>query len=139
MFPIFWSRMVIMFPLNITVAANSALDATRMLQLKTVAPQMKPAGQASSFELTTLLNGEPVAWAPYDVHQFVLKTDWSYFKHDHPGEASELGVGSVRSSFMFPAAGDYVLFQFLETGVQVGTETLRPTLRFPGIVQVSET
>jgi hypothetical protein len=114
---------------------DGALEKVRQLELQATTPSIKPAGQASTFELTTLLGGKPVAWNPYEVHQFALKTDWSYFKHDHP-DVQELGVGSVRSNFKFPSSGEYVIFQFLETGVRVAGEKLRPTLRLPGVLSV---
>ena len=129
-------RFVQVFNLGVEVAASNKLEAMRRLELQSVAPSVKAAGQSSSFDLTTLLDGKPVAWNPYYVHQFVLKTDWSYFKHDHPKNLRELGVGSVRSNFKFPSAGEYVVYQFLETGVRVGSDKLRPVLRLPGIVQV---
>ena len=59
-----------------------------------------------------------------------------YLKHDHPKNLRELGVGSVRSNFKFPSAGEYVVYQFLETGVRVGADKLRPVLRLPGVVQI---
>ena len=130
-------RFVQVFNLGLEVAGSAKLEAVRRLELQPITPVVKAAGQASSFELTTLLDGKPVAWNPYYVHQFVLKTDWSYFKHDHPKNLRELGVGSVRSNFKFPMAGEYVVYQFLETGVRVGSgEKLRPVLRLPGVVQV---
>jgi hypothetical protein len=117
-------------------AADGKLDGLRKLELQASTPTIKAAGQVSNFDLTTLLNGKPVAWNPYYVHQFILKTDWSYFKHDHPGDVRELGVGSVRSNFKFPSAGEYVVYQFVESGVQVAGERLRPVLRFPGVLNV---
>lgn len=129
-------RFVQIFNLGLEVAASAKLEAVRRLALQSVQPSIKTAGQASSFDLTTLLDGKPVAWSPYYVHQFVLKTDWSYFKHDHPKNLRELGVGSVRSNFKFPASGEYVVYQFLETGVRVGSDKLHPVLRLPGVVQV---
>ena len=129
-------RFVQVFNLGMEVAASSKLEAMRRLELQAIAPNVKAAGQSVSFDLTTLLDGKPVAWNPYYVHQFVLKTDWSYFKHDHPKNLRELGVGSVRSNFKFPSAGEYVVYQFLETGVRVGADKLRPVLRLPGVVQV---
>jgi hypothetical protein len=116
-------------------APNSTLEKVRQLELQATTPVLKPAGQVSTFDLRTLLAGKPVAWNPYETHQFAIKTDWSYFKHDHP-EVEELGVGSVRSSFKFPTSGEYVIFQFLETGVQVAGEKLRPTLRLPGVLRI---
>jgi hypothetical protein len=116
-------------------AANSMLEKVRQLELQATAPTIKPAGQVSTFDLTTLLGGKPVAWNPYETHQFAIKTDWSYFKHDHP-DVDELGVGSVRSKFKFPTSGEYVIFQFLETGVKVDGEKLRPTLRLPGVLRI---
>jgi hypothetical protein len=116
-------------------APNSMLEKVRQLELQATTPVLKPAGQVSSFDLTTLLAGKPVAWNPYETHQFAIKTDWSYFKHDHP-DVDEIGVGSVRSKFKFPTSGEYVIFQFLETGVQVAGEKLRPTLRLPGVLRI---
>ena len=130
-------RFVQVFNLGLEVLGSAKLEVVRRLELQPAAPSVKAAGQASSFDLTTLLDGKPVAWNPYYVHQFVLKTDWSYFKHDHPKNLRELGVGSVRSNFKFPTSGEYVVYQFLETGVRVGSgEKLRPVLRLPGVVQV---
>jgi hypothetical protein len=125
-------RFVQVFPLGIEGKAQAnQLSDRRRLELKRARANPKPAGQRSSFELTTLLDGKPAPWNPYYVHQFVLKTDWSYFKHDHPKDVQELGVGSVQSGFSFPSAGEYVVYQFLESGVQVGGNRLRPVLRFP--------
>ena len=129
-------RFVQVFNLGLEVAASAKLEGVRRLALQSVPPTIKAAGQSSSFDLTTLLDGKPVAWSPYYVHQFVLKTDWSYLKHDHPKNLRELGVGSVRSNFKFPTSGEYVVYQFLETGVRVGTDTLRPVLRFPATLQI---
>ena len=129
-------RFVQVFNLNLEVAASSKLEAVQRLELQAAAPIVKAAGQTSSFELTTLLDGRPVAWNPYYVHQFVLKTDWLYFKHDHPKNLRELGIGSVRSNFKFPSSGDYAVYQFLETGVRVAETKLYPVLRLPGVVQV---
>jgi hypothetical protein len=117
------------------VSPNGALEKVRQLELQATTPVLKPAGQVSTFDLTTLLAGKPVAWNPYETHQFAIKTDWSYFKHDHP-DVNELGVGSVRSKFKFPSSGEYVIFQFLETGVQVAGEKVRPTLRLPGVLRI---
>ena len=116
-------------------AMNNMLEKVRQLELQATTPTIKPAGQVSTFDLTTLLAGKPVAWNPYETHQFAIRTDWSYFKHDHP-DTDELGVGSVRSKFKFPTSGEYVIFQFLETGVQVAGEKLRPTLRLPGVLRI---
>lgn len=129
-------RFVQVFGMDVKgVAADGALEKVRQLELQATTPVLKPAGQVSSFDLTTLLAGKPVAWNPYETHQFAIKTDWSYFKHDHP-DTDELGVGSVRSKFKFPTSGEYVIFQFLETGVQVAGEKLRPTLRLPGVLRI---
>jgi hypothetical protein len=129
-------RFVQVFNLNVAVTASAKLTELRRLELQRVTPSVKAVGQSSSFDLTALLDGQPIAWNPYYVHQFVLKTDWSYFKHDHPKNLRELGVGSVRSNFKFPSSGEYVVYQFLETGVRVGTQNLRPVLRLPGVVQI---
>ena len=129
-------RFVQVFGMDVKgVAANGVLDKVRQLELQATTPTIKAAGQVSSFDLTTLLTGKPVAWNPYETHQFAIKTDWSYFKHDHP-DTEELGVGSVRSKFKFPSSGEYVIFQFLETGVKVAGEKLRPTLRLPGVLRI---
>jgi hypothetical protein len=129
-------RFVQVFGMDVKgVAPNGALEKVRQLELQASTPTIKPAGQVSTFDLTTLLGGKPVAWNPYETHQFAIKTDWSYFKHDHP-DVQELGVGSVRSKFKFPTSGEYVIFQFLETGVQVAGEKLRPTLRLPGVLRI---
>ena len=129
-------RFVQVFNLGVEIAASAKLEAVRRLVLQSTAPSVKTAGQSSSFDLTTLLDGKPIAWSPYYVHQFVLKTDWSFFKHDHPKNLRELGVGSVRSNFKFPSSGEYVVYQFLETGVRVAGTKLYPVLRLPGVVQV---
>jgi hypothetical protein len=129
-------RFVQVFGMDVKgIAPSGMLEKVRQLELQATTPSIKPAGQVSTFDLTTLLGGKPVAWNPYETHQFALKTDWSYFKHDHP-DAEELGVGSVRSKFKFPTSGEYVIFQFLETGVQVSGEKLRPTLRLPGVLRI---
>jgi hypothetical protein len=130
-------RFVQVFGMDIAVSATDAkLEGVRKLELQAGTPTVKAAGQVSSFDLTTLLSGKPVAWNPYYVHQFILKTDWSYFKHDHPDNVRELSVGSVRSNFKFPSAGEYVVYQFVESGVQVAGERLRPVLRLPGVLNV---
>ena len=129
-------RFVQVFGMDVKgVAPDGALEKVRQLELQATTATIKPAGQVSTFDLTTLLGGKPVAWNPYETHQFAIKTDWSYFKHDHP-DVQELGVGSVRSKFKFPSSGEYVIFQFLETGVQVAGEKLRPTLRLPGLLRI---
>lgn len=129
-------RFVQVFGMDVKgVAPDGSLEKVRQLELQATTPTIKPAGQVSTFDLTTLLAGKPVAWNPYETHQFAIKTDWSYFKHDHP-DVDELGVGSVRSKFKFPTSGEYVIFQFLETGVQVAGEKLRPTLRLPGVLRI---
>ncbi len=130
-------RFVQVFGMDIAVSAtDSKLEGVRKLELQAGTPTIKAAGQVSSFDLTTLLSGKPVAWNPYYVHQFILKTDWSYFKHDHPDNVRELSVGSVRSNFKFPSAGEYVVYQFIESGVPVAGERLRPVLRLPGVLNV---
>lgn len=130
-------RFVQVFDLNLIIAAgNAKLEIMRRLELQNVALTAKDAGQASSFDLTTLLDGKPVPWNPYNVHQFILKTDWSYFKHDHPKNLRELGVGSVRSNFKFPTSGEYVVYQFLETGVRIAGSKLYPVLRLPGVMKI---
>ena len=130
-------RFVQVYPVNFEVLTSSPeLEPIHRLALKETVPNLKPAGQASSFELTTLLDGAPVAWNPYYVHQFVLKTDWSYFKHDHPN-TKELGLGSVQSNFTFPSAGEYVLWQFLETGVRIADQKFKPVLRYPSLFKIN--
>ncbi len=129
-------RFVQVFNLGLEMTASAKLEGVRRLSLQSVTPTLKAAGQSSSFDLNTLLDGQPVSWSPYYVHQFVLKTDWSYFKHDHPKNLRELGVGSVRSNFKFPSTGEYAVYQFLETGVRVGADKLRPVLRLPGLLQI---
>jgi hypothetical protein len=37
----------------------------------------------------------------------------------------------VQSTFTFPSSGEYALSQFIETGVNVGFEKLRPVMTFP--------
>jgi hypothetical protein len=125
------ARFIQVFPIGLEGKPGPDLEPVQRLTLKNTNASLKPAGQASSFELSLLLDGAPVAWGPYYVHQFVVKTDWSYFKHDHPKNTKELGVGSVQSSFTFPSSGEYALFQFIETGVKVESEKLRPVMTFP--------
>jgi hypothetical protein len=128
-------RFVQVYQFNFEVPTSDArLEPIGRLALKPTVPGFK--GLTASFELTTLLDGEPVAWNPYYVHQFILKTDWSYFKHDHPN-SKELGVGSVQSNFTFPSAGQYVLWQFLETGVRIAGQKYNPVLRYPSVFQVN--
>ncbi len=124
-------RFVQVFPTDLQGVPGPSLEPVQRLALKASSANIKPAGQVSSFELSLLLDGTPVEWAPYYVHQFVVKTDWSYFKHDHPKNTKSLGVGSVQSAFSFPSSGEYALFQFIETGVKVGQEKLRPVMTFP--------
>jgi hypothetical protein len=124
-------RFVQVFPLGWQGIVGPSLESVQRLALKSTNANLKPAGQPSSFELSLLLDGAPVAWGPYYVHQFVIKTDWSYFKHDHPKNVKELGAGSVQSAFTFPSSGEYALFQFIETGVKVDGEKLRPVITFP--------
>ncbi len=128
-------RFVQVYPVNLEVLiSNVALEPLRGLALQKTIPTFK--GLSASFELTTLLNSSPVAWNPYYVHQFVLKTDWSYFKHDHP-TIKELGIGSVQSNFNFPNTGEYVLWQFLETGVRIAGQKYNPVLRYPTTFKVN--
>jgi hypothetical protein len=130
-------RFVQVFDLNVAGRAETgALDAVRRLGLQDAKTDIKPATQRSSFELRVQLDGKPVAWNPYYVHQFVLKTDWSYFKHDHPRDALELSLGAVQSRFTFPNAGEYVVYHFLETGARVDGAKLHPVLRHPQVFNV---
>ena len=69
------------------------------------------------------------------MHQFILATDWSYFKHNHPG-GSKLGLGSVSSSFSFPKAGQYAMFVFLESGIRVDKTVRFPTLTYPELINI---
>ena len=124
------------YPLNLEISTSSPeVIPIRRLSLKETTPTAKPPGQATSFELSTLLDGKPVAWGPYYVHQFILKTDWSYFRHNHP-EFKKLGVGSVQSEYTFPSAGEYLVWQFLEPGVNIAGKKYRPVIRYPGIIKI---
>ncbi len=106
------------------------------LRFKSVQPDVQPAGKPSRFEFVTLLDGEPIGWGDYYVHQFVLSTDGAYFMHDHPKGTRKLGLGAVESSFTFPKPGQYVVFLFLESGVRVDGKVVRPVLRYPHVFDV---
>ena len=133
-------RFVRLFPLGAEGNAEPGqLDAIRRLELKAGSVNLKPAGGRSTFELGTLLDGKPAITddATY-VHQFILKTDWSYFKHDHPKGVQKTGVKSVQSNFAFPSSGEYVVYQFLEPGIEVSKAgVLRPVLRLPTLFKIA--
>jgi hypothetical protein len=108
----------------------------KRLSTKSGVLEVQTAGKRSKFEWNTLLDNQPVGWGDYYVHQFILATDWSYFKHDHPKNTNKLGLGSVAASFPFPKSGEYALFVFLESGLRIDGKLYRPTLRYPDLIQV---
>ncbi len=107
----------------------------KRLSLKPGALEVKLAGKTTKFEWNTLLDFQPIGWGDYDVHQFILATDWSYFKHNHPN-GNKLGLGSVSSSFVFPKAGQYAMFVFLEAGIRIDNVLRRPTLTYPELLSI---
>ncbi len=115
--------------------ATEDTDWLKRLSLKPGTLELRAAGKSSQFEWNTLLDNQPVGWGDYDVHQFILATDWSYFKHNHPS-GNKLGLGSVSSSFAFPKAGQYALFVYLESGIRVDNVLRRPTLTYPELVNI---
>jgi hypothetical protein len=133
-------RFVRLFALGLEGTAKPGeLDGARRLELKAGSSNLKPAGARSSFELGTLLDGKPATTDdPTYVHQFILKTDWSYFKHDHPKGVQKTGTKSVQSNFAFPSSGEFVVYQFLEPGLEVSkVGRLRPVLRYPTIFKIT--
>jgi hypothetical protein len=108
----------------------------KRLGFKPVQPDVQPAGKPSRFEFGTLLDGEPIGWGDYYVHQFVLSTNGAFFMHDHPRGVRKLGLGAVESSFTFPKPGQYVVFLFLESGVRVDGKVVKPVLRYPHVFDV---
>ena len=125
------------FPVGLELTEDSGDVAwLKRLSLKPATLEIQAAGKRSKFEWNTLLDGQPVGWGDYYVHQFILATDWSYFKHDHPKNTSKLGLGSVAASFAFPKSGEYALFVFLESGLRIEGSLYRPTLRYPELVNV---
>jgi hypothetical protein len=124
------------FPIGLELIKDTGDTAwLKRLSLKPGALELQAAGKSSKFEWNTLLDAQPVAWGDYDVHQFILATDWSYFKHNHPS-GNKLGLGSVSSSFTFPKAGPYAMFVYLEAGVRVDKTIRFPTLTYPELVNI---
>jgi hypothetical protein len=133
-------RFVRLFPMGVEGNAKPGeLDGARRLELKAGGADLKPSGARSTFELATLLDGKPaITDDPTYVHQFILKTDWSYFKHDHPKGVQKTSVKSVRSNFIFPSGGEFAVYQFLEPGLEVSkVGRLRPVLRLPTIFKIT--
>ncbi len=125
------------FPIGLELSADFGDTAwLKRLSLKPGTLEIQAAGKPSKFEWNTLLDAQPVAWGDYYVHQFVLATDWSYFKHNHPNNTSKLGLGSVSSSFAFPKAGQYAIFVFLESGISVDKTVRFPTLTYPALLNI---
>jgi hypothetical protein len=124
------------FPVGLELPEDTG-DTTwlKRLSLKPGALELQGAGKSSKFEWNTLLDAQPVGWGDYYVHQFILATDWSYFKHNHQ-DGNKLGLGSVGSSFTFPKAGLYAMFVFLESGVRVDKTIRFPTLTYPELVNI---
>ena len=121
------------------VDGRASLEESRLferLNFKPTQPDVQPAGKASRFEFGTLLDGQPIGWGDYYVHQFVLSVDGAYFMHDHPRGVKKLGLGAVESSFAFPKPGQYVVFLFLESGVRVDGRVVKPVLRYPHVFDV---
>ncbi len=108
----------------------------KRLSLKPGTLELQSAGKPSKFEWNTLLDAQPIGWGDYYVHQFILATDWSYFKHNHPSNTNKLGLGSVSSSFAFPKAGQYAMFVFLESGIRMDNVLRRPTLTYPELINI---
>ncbi len=124
------------FPVGLELTEDIGNTAwLKRLSLKPGALELQAAGKSSKFEWNTLLDASPVAWGAYDVHQFILATDWSYFKHNHPN-GNKLGLGSVSSSFAFPKAGQYAMFVYLEAGIRIDNVLRRPTLTYPELVNI---
>jgi hypothetical protein len=124
------------FPVGLELSQDTGDTAwLKRLSLKPGALEVKSAGKTSKFEWNTLLDSQPIGWGDYDVHQFILATDWSYFKHNHP-DGNKLGLGSVSSSFTFPKAGQYAIFVFLEAGIRIDNVLRRPTLTYPELLNI---
>jgi hypothetical protein len=125
------------FPIGLELTEDLGDNAwLKRLSLKPGTLEVQAAGKTSKFEWNTLLDTQPIGWGDYYVHQFVLATDWSYFKHNHPNGTNKLGLGSVSSSFAFPKAGQYAMFVFLESGIRVDNILRRPTLTYPELINV---
>jgi hypothetical protein len=125
------------FPMGLELTQDIGDTAwLKRLSLNPGKLEVQAAGKRSQFEWNTLLDNQPLGWGDYYVHQFIVATDWSYFKHDHPKNTGKLGLGSVSSSFAFPKAGEYAMFVFLESGVRVDGDLYRPTLRYPQLVNI---
>lgn len=125
------------FPVGLELTSDFGDTAwLKRLSLKPGTLEVQAAGKPSKFEWNTLLDAAPVAWGDYGVHQFILATDWSFFKHNHPYDASKLGIGSVGSSFVFPVAGRYAMFVFLESGIRIDKTTRFPTLTYPALLNI---
>jgi hypothetical protein len=125
------------FPIGLELTEDVGDTAwLKRLSLKPGTLELQSAGKTSKFEWNTLLDALPIGWGDYYVHQFILATDWSFFKHNHPNNTNKLGLGSVSSSFAFPKAGQYAMFVFLESGIRVDNTLRRPTLTYPELVNV---
>ncbi len=125
------------FPVGLELLEDSEDTAwLKRLSTKAGTLEIQAAGKRSKFEWNTLLDGAPIGWGDYYVHQFILATDWSYFKHDHPKNTSKLGLGSVAAGFNFPKSGQYAMFVFMESGIRVDGDLQRPTLRYPDLIDV---
>ena len=130
-------RFVQIYPIGLEgQALPTTLELFGRLRLQPTSPTVSPSGQVSSFEFSTVLDSRPIGWGNYYVHQFVLKTDWSYFKHDHPKGTQRIAEGAVRANFIFPQSGSYVVFLFVESGLMVDGRRLQPVLRLPGLLEV---
>jgi hypothetical protein len=126
-----------MFPVGLELTEDTGdTDWLKRLSLKPGTLEVQMAGKSTKFEWNTLLDASPIGWGDYYVHQFILATDWSFFKHNHPNGTNKLGLGSVSSSFVFPKSGQYAMFVFLESGVRVDNTLRRPTLTYPELVNI---
>jgi hypothetical protein len=124
------------FPVGLELTQDTGDTSwLKRLSLKPGTLELQAAGKTSKFEWNTLLDAQPIGWGDYYVHQFILTTDWSYFKHNHPN-GTKLGLGSVSSSFSFPKAGQYALFVFLESGIRIDNILRRPTMTYPELVNI---
>jgi hypothetical protein len=125
------------FPVGLELTEDTGDTAwLKRLSLKPGKLEVSAIGKPSKFEWNTLLDASPIGWGDYYVHQFMLATDWSYFKHNHPDDTYKLGLGSVSSSFAFPKAGQYAMFVFLESGIRIDKTLYYPTLRYPELVNI---
>jgi hypothetical protein len=124
------------FPVGLELTEDTGDTSwLKRLSLRSGALEVQVAGKPTKFEWNTLLDNQPVGWGDYYVHQFILATDWSYFKHNHL-DGDKLALGSVSSSFAFPKAGQYAMFVFLESGVRVDKTIRYPTLTYPELLNI---